>query len=184
MIETISFYTMKNPPCKFSLFLERKRKPDNHTPDFNASPKIVQVLAYCLMPTHIHLILHQLIDNGITEYLNRVLKSYSKYFNVRYNRRGPLWEGRFKNVLVETEQQLIHLTRYIHLNPATACLVDTPMEWNYSSYREYMNKIEKKNKICNFSNFFEVNQSSYKNFVEGRIDYQRELRLIKDLIIE
>lgn len=55
-----------------------------------SSKKIVNIIAYCLMPTHPHLILKQNIDNGITNFMSRVLNSYSRYFNTKYHRKGPL----------------------------------------------------------------------------------------------
>jgi putative transposase len=78
------------------------------------------------MPTHIHLVLRQLKDGGISKFMSNILNSYSRYFNIKHNRKGPLWEGRFRKVLVGSDEQLLHLTRYVHLNPVTACLVDKP----------------------------------------------------------
>ena len=148
------------------------------------SVKIVEMLAYCFMPTHIHLVLKQLRPGGISKFINVVLKSYSKYFNVRYKRKGPLWEGRFRSVLVETDEQFLHLTRYVHLNPVSISLVDNPEDWKSSSYGEYIGRVDKKNRICAFDDYLDMDYSSYRKFVEDRIDYQRELEQIKNLIIE
>jgi len=73
----------------------------------------VKIIAYCIMPTHFHLILEQKADNGISRYIAKLLNSYSRFFNLRHNRKGPLWEGKFKSVLIENDNQLLHLTRYI-----------------------------------------------------------------------
>ncbi len=185
IVKTISFYTAENPPCKFSLFLERKKKSkENDFLQSTHSKKIVKILAYCIMPTHIHLILVQLKDNAISQFANLVLKSYSKYFNTKYKRKGPLWEGRFKNVLVDTDEQLLHLTRYVHLNPVSAFLVDKPEDWEFSSYREYMGLVNENKRICEFADYLNLDISSYRKFVEDRINYQRELEQIKHLILE
>ena len=112
----------------------------------------------------------------------KVLKSYSKYFNKKYKRKGPLWETRFKNVHVDTDEQLLHLTRYIHLNPVTALLVKKPEDWNFSSYKEYLR--ESPRKICEFEEFIPIEKNEYKLFVEERIDYQKELAKIKHLLLE
>jgi putative transposase len=146
------------------------------------SEKIVKILAYCLMPTHIHLALQQMTDGGISNFIYRLLKGYSQYFNLKHARKGPLWEGRFVNILVKTDGQLLHLTRYIHLNPVTALLVDKPEEWKFSSYREYVSLLkEGERKICDFSHQLTINAEGYKKFVLDRIDYQRKLALIKHL---
>ena len=95
---------------------------------------LVKVVAYCIMPTHFHMILKQILPDGITNYLGRLLNGYSRYFNVKHHRTGPLWAGRFKNCLIFSNDHLLHLTRYIHLNPTLAGMVKDPVEWKFSSY--------------------------------------------------
>jgi len=181
MLESIVFYTMKKPPCKFS-----DRNPKNPKPalGLGLDEKIVRIIAYCFMPTHIHLILQQLKNYGISRFMNLILKSYSKHFNIKHKRKGPLWEGRFKNVLVETNEQFLHLTRYIHLNPVTDYLVNKPEDWKFSSYREYIGLVDKDERICDFSDYLDMDIPSYQGFVNDRIVYQRELAQIKHLILE
>lgn len=145
---------------------------------------LVQMIAYCLMPTHLHFILKQLSKKGITDYMKDILNSYTRYFNIKHKRKGPLWESRFKSVLVDSDEQLLHLTRYIHLNPVTAQLVDRPEKWDFSSYREYLSKVNDYVSICQFDDILEIKPSSYRQFVNDRISYQRELAKIKNLQID
>lgn len=77
----------------------------------------VKLHAYCLMPNHFHLLLEQLIDGGISFYVRRILTSYSKAFNSRFGRTGPLWESRFKAKQAEDDYSYLQIIRYIHLNP-------------------------------------------------------------------
>ena len=189
MKEAMVFYSAENTPCKLSLFLERDKTKTYSKTYSNAGmemgiKRIVRIVAYCFMPTHIHLLLQQLKDNGISRYINLILKSYAKYFNIKHNRKGPLWEGRFKNVLVDADEQLLHLTRYVHLNPVTAGIVDKPEEWLYSSYREYIDMVNEKESICEYRDILDITPGSYKKFVEDRISYQRELEKIKHVILE
>ena len=110
----------------------------------------VVLMAYCLMPNHIHLLVSQRSKLGIAKLMQRVGTKYGMYFNRRYERKGPLWEGVYKAVLVENEEQLLHVSRYIHLNPVKMArkrygLVETvtankPDEYPYSSYRKYLGK--------------------------------------------
>ena len=144
--------------------------------------KIIENIAFCLMPNHLHIILQQLEDNGISIYMNKVLNSYSRYFNVLHKRKGPLWESRFRHIEVESDEQLLHLTRYIHLNPTSAELVKKPEQWPYSSYPYYIDTRRKR--IVNFENFISVRQESYRQFVNDRKDYQRKLSYIKKIIAE
>lgn len=184
MLDTVVFYMKDNLPCKFSVFLEKKEKFKGDLYEYKPSEKKVKIIAHCLMPTHLHFVLQQLQKDGISNFMNLILKSYSKYFNIKYNRKGPLWEGRFKNILIKTEEQFLHLTRYIHLNPVSGYLVNTPEDWLFSSYREYIGLVEENKKICDFSDYFNMEISSYKKFVTDRISYQRELEKIKYLILE
>ena len=105
-----------------------------------------------------------------------------RYFNSKNNRKGPLWEGRFNRVLVENNDQLLHLTRYIHLNPSTDRLVENPIDWDFSSYKEYIDTHNKK--ICNFSDYMDIEVNSYKQFVNDRISYQKDLARIKHLELD
>ena len=185
IVDTLYFYSAEKPPCKFSIYLRLlEKEKSKKLNEIELARKRVQLIAYCIMPTHIHLILKQLLPHGISNYINQVLKSYGKYYNIKYSRRGPLCEGRFKNVLVETNEQFVHLTRYIHLNPSSISLVNDPVEWKYSSYNEYLDHIPAKERICDFSEHLDMEPGSYKSFVNERKDYQRELQKIKHLTIE
>lgn len=147
------------------------------------SKSYVDIIAYCIMPTHFHLVLKQNIKNGITKYMAKVLNSYSKYFNTRHNRIGPLWSGRFKNILIEDDNQLMHLTRYLHLNPTSAKLVKNPQDWHYSSYNEYL-KNSKLDYICSYKQILDIQNDDYKKFVLDHKSYQQEISLIKNIILE
>ncbi|MEE8423717.1 MAG: transposase, partial [Thermodesulfobacteriota bacterium] len=143
---------------------------------------LVEVIAFCLMPTHLHLILKQMKENGISSFMGNTLNSYTRSFNTKYKRKGPLWEGRFKSVLVDSDEQLLHLTRYLHLNPVTAYLVNKPEEWSASSYQEYVSKVNN-NRICKFDDLLEIDPAAYREFVSDRVSYQRELASIKELLL-
>lgn len=146
------------------------------------SQKYVEIIAYCLMPTHFHLILKQITDDGTTKFVAKVLNSYSRYFNLRHKRKGPLWESHFKNVSIKTDDQILHLTRYIHLNPVSAGLVRKPNKWIYSSYPEYIGKA--KEKLCSFDKIINVSPKRYQKFVSDRISYQKKLSKIKKILID
>ncbi len=145
---------------------------------------LVEIIAYCLMPTHIHLLVKQVANDGISKFMSRVLNAYSKYFNTRHGRSGHLWSDRFKSVLVQNDEQLLHLTRYIHLNPSSAGLVDNPAEWNYSSYKNYIDQDDKTDFLTDRNDLFDINCDQYKKFVLDRKSYQHELSLIKSFIFE
>ncbi len=184
MRELLKYYQVKKPSTKYSIYLEIKNKKKILQEDLVENEKLVEIIAYCLMPTHIHLVLKQVIKDGISIYMGRVLNSYAKYFNTKYKRKGPLFESRFKSIEVETTEGLYHLTRYVHLNPVTAYLVQNPEDWRFSSYKEFINEVDIDEKICNFDFFLEINKEEYKDFVISRKDYQKELEKIKHLFLE
>lgn len=183
----VRYYKVEKPRVRFSYFeawqLENNNISEIHKYIDNACEDIVKVIAYCFMPTHIHLILQQLKDGGVSIYMSKILNGYTRYFNEKHKRKGPLWTGRFKRIKIDSDDQLLHLTRYIHLNPVTAYLVDKPDAWEFSSYPEYVQESCDKDKICDFNELLEPG-SDYKMFVADRISYQRELAKIKDLLIE
>ena len=147
-----------------------------------SSGNLVDIIAYCVMPTHIHLILKQNVDDGISKFMGKILNSYTRYFNIKHHRSGPLYDSKFKNVLVLTDEQLLHLTRYFHLNPTSAGLIEKPEDWLYSSYSEYLN--DKTDGICQFRSLFDLDTKQYQKFVNDRKSYQRELSIIKKFLID
>ena len=144
----------------------------------------VLILGYCLMPNHFHLLIKQLVDRGITKYMQHIGNSYSHYIHTKYKRVGPLFEGRFKNVLVESDEQLVHLSRYIHLNPLVSGLVDDLKDYQWSSYSSYIGDL--RNGLCQqelILGYFKSRQD-YGKFVLDQADYGRELERIKHLVID
>lgn len=179
IINTMFYYNNSEVDCKFSM-------ADMNAIDIalDNGHRLVDIICYCIMPTHFHLILKENVDGGITTFVSLVCKSYSHYFNTKHNRRGPLWEGCFKNVLIESDYQLLHLSRYIHLNPVTAFLVNDPIKWKYSSYNEYTGSTLKNTHLCNFKEYIDIEKTRYEVFVKDQIPYQRELAFMKKICIE
>lgn len=188
-LETLFFYQNSNLPVKYSRFLtlsleerasllEKLRKQKNF---------LVDILAYCLMPNHFHLLVKQLNDAGISKFVGNLTNSYTRFFNIKRERSGPILEGKFKSVRIETDNQLLHVSRYIHLNPYTAYIVKNLEElenYPYSSFVEYLKQIDVN--LCAkdiiLSNFRSTD--TYRQFVFDQADYQRTLDQIKHLILD
>lgn len=99
----------------------------------------IQLIAYCLMSNHFHLMIKQSSKEAIIDFMQALINSYVSYFNKRYERTGPLFQGRYKAVLVDTEPYLLHLTRYIHLNPYELGFTGSDLvEHSYSSYKDFL----------------------------------------------
>jgi putative transposase len=99
--------------------------------------KEINLIEYCLMPNHFHLILQQISVDGVTKLLRRIATTYSMYFNKRYKRVGYLFQSKYKAALVETDAYLLHLSRYVHLNPSRLTRSDL-VNYPYSSYKYFI----------------------------------------------
>lgn len=178
-LSATKYYLQVCPPVKFSIYRQQKNRYQ-----IDLRRKWVNLIAYCIMPDHFHFILTQLKDQGIRKYIHRLASSYSHFYNLKSHQKGSVFESKFKAVRIKTQDQLIHLSRYIHLNPTTSYLVKNPQDYLYSSYNIYLKK--KKSDFVDPSDVMVDFKSatSYQKFVLNQKDYQRELKQIKHLILE
>ena len=184
----LKFYNYVDYPVRFSKFLllsldQRKEIWQR----LNGSKTFVDILAYCFMPNHFHLLLKQNEEKGISRLLKHFQIGYSKYFNTKNERVGPLLQGQFKAVKIETEEQLLHVSRYIHLNPFSSAVVSTPdnlINYEWSSLREYLEN--QPLGFCNkkiISSYFKKSVK-YREFILDQANYQKELESIKHLVLD
>ncbi len=101
-------------------------------------PMAADIVAYCLMPNHYHLLALLKTNQFSHEVMQPFSLAYTKSINRQEDRVGPLFQGPFQALLVDREEYLLHLSRYIHSNPVSAGLVSRAEEWQYSSYRDYI----------------------------------------------
>ncbi|MCL5438443.1 MAG: transposase [Patescibacteria group bacterium] len=149
----------------------------------------ITILCYCLMPNHFHFLLRQDSEIPITTFMLRLCTSYAKYFNIKYEEVGSLFQSPFKAKAVETEEYLLQLSRYIYQNPKKILPSTRGVElasYSWSSYPSCINEI--KNDLVDpafLLNYFAKNnpRDDYKNFIET--DFRdKDIDLIKDLILE
>lgn len=184
----LKYYNFINNPIKFSKFMMLARDQRQEIWNrLNKEKKHTDILSYCLMPNHFHLILRQNNDNGISKLLANIQNSYARYFNIKNERVGPLFQGQFKAVKIDSEEQLLHVSRYVHLNPYSSGVVkdfNKLLKYAWSSFPEYLNLAKFPFcKIDDITNSFKVNDS-YKNFVLDNVDYQKDLEIVKHLTFD
>jgi len=140
---------------------ERRRKP--------LPLNSFDLISYCLMPNHFHLLIQQKTDLSITKLISKICTGYSKYFNKKYERIGAVLQDQFKAVLVEDNEQLLWTSYYIHKNPIETGLVKFPENYKWSSYPEYFDQKENKN-LCHKSIILEQFNSSeqYLKYFENK----------------
>ena len=138
------------------------------------------------MPNHFHLLLKQATNTGISRFVSKFCDSYSKYFNIKHDRVGPLFQGPFKAVRVESEKQLIHLSRYIHLNPIASFLIkESELDsYPWSSLPEYLAPLGNTLSNPRFIGELFKSPSKYRDFVHNHIDYAQKLEHIKHLAFD
>lgn len=137
-LETVDFYRKAPTPMKLSDFRRGKKQLfKKEVPQRD----LVRVYCYCLMPNHFHFLIQQIEDDGVSRFMHKLADSFTRYFNTKHERVGSLFQGPFKAKLVETDEHLLHLSKYIHKNPSK---LDFPhsvweaREYPYSSYRHYL----------------------------------------------
>ena len=149
--------------------------------------KEIFLLVYCLMPNHFHFLIKQNNKNSMESFMRSITTRYVSYFNKKYDRVGPLFQGRYKAILVTKDDYLLHLSRYIHLNPSEYTKDITKA---FSSYGDYIGlgktKWVRHDFILNFFNNPTVQEISkvndYKSFVEK---YKKDSRkILGDLTLE
>lgn len=98
-------------------FKKKIRRGRASTDFIDKRNRVVDFLSFCFMPNHIHLLLKQIKDNGITKFMSKVGTGYGGYFNRKYKRKGHVFQERFNSVHIENENQLRVAFAYIHTNP-------------------------------------------------------------------
>lgn len=186
-LEVLQFYRFNNPPLRYSFY---NRLPNEQKEQFLKNLRdmvqMVEILAFCLMPNHFHFLLKGVIEDGVKRFLANFQNSYAKYFNTKTGRTGSLFQQNYRAVRIEDDEQLLHVGRYIHLNPLTAYFLKKPEElenYLWSSYTYYLNGDNSFLNIKSPLGYFK-SKEDFKTFTLDNLDYQRTLDRIKHLLLE
>jgi len=132
-------FEFNNEDLVNTTFYAFKRSKDNVLEGRKKERKLlVDIHAFTIMPNHYHLLLSPKIENGIVKFMQKLGAGYVRYFNIKYKRKGTIFEGRYKHILVEKEPHFYHLPYYIHLNPLD---IEFP-EWRVGKLRNYNKAME------------------------------------------
>ncbi|KKS97627.1 MAG: hypothetical protein UV73_C0007G0070 [Candidatus Gottesmanbacteria bacterium GW2011_GWA2_43_14] len=184
----LELYQYLNPPFSLSKILSLERqKRQKILKDLKKDRKMIQIYCYCLMPNHFHFLLEQEFDNGISKFLSNFQNSYTRFFNSLNKKDGAIFLNQFKAIRIETENQFIHVSRYIHLNPYTSYLIKRISDvesYPWSSFQSYL--LKSNNNIVNTTKIlsFFKDSEKYKEFILNQADYQRGLKRIEHLLLE
>lgn len=113
-------------------------------------PSLCRIYAYCLMPNHIHMIIQEKSEN-LSTVIHRIATTYALYYNMKYERCGHLFQDRFKSEPVNDEAYFVTLLRYVHQNPVAGGLCQHVVDYEWSSWGEYIGKSNDIPRICSVS---------------------------------
>ena len=176
---------------------KKKSKKDTLDELGNQATKLVDIIVYSLNPNHYHFILSPLVEGGIEKFMHKLGSGFAQYFNQKYKRNGILFQGKYKSILIKTDEYLMYVSAYINLNNKIhfrtyqKIKIDKTKLFYTSSWDEYTGK--KKTNFCNkeiILDRFNEDISEYKEFaesvsegiIERRID--ESINLNEDLLIE
>jgi len=144
----------------------------------------VAIHAFVLMTNHVHLLVTPSNEQGISRMMQAQGRKYVQYFNFTYGRTGTLWEGRYKSTLVDADNYLLTVSRYIELNPVRANMVQHPSEYPWSSYQE--NALGKPIQLLTPHSIYrqlgkidKQRQSAYRALFRGKVS-ERDLAVIRE----
>jgi putative transposase len=151
----------------------------------HATSAYVEILTYCLMPNHYHFQLKQLQSDGIRIFISNVINAFTRYYNILNERKGPLFLPVFHSQIAYSVEQLLHTSRYIHLNPVKDELVrrfSDLKQYKYNSYNEYIGISQ--TRICNteiIMYYFNNDVQKYLKFLADDVEHQKVLANLKKL---
>jgi putative transposase len=192
-----SIYEFNN--AKPVVIKERRKAHARDPISGNSRDKLVEVLAFCIMPNHLHLLLKQLKENGVTNFMKKFGAGYGGYFNRKYHRKGYVFQNRFVAVPIKTDDQLKTVFVYIHTNPISLIepkwkelgikgpekAIEYVENYKWSSYPDYIGK----------KNFPSVTERDFilkimggkegcKDFVDNWIRYKGKIKEFSELALE
>ena len=166
--DSLTFFNSKKPIVS----LREARNEENK----KRNDRLVELVCYCLNPNHFHLLLKEISEGGISEFMKRLGGGYTWYFNNKYRRSGNLFQGTFKSIRIESNEQLLHLGAYINLNWKVHKISGLTAGKIRSSWEEYLGK--SKENICAKEIILKQFKSvkDYKNFTESSLEKILKIR--------
>lgn len=186
ILDLIGYYRFP----QISKFSQYKNLPNDvkekYQTDFEKLTPLVEIYSFSIMQDHYHLLIRQLVEDGIKTFTSNFQNAYAKYFNTKKARYGSVFSNPFKAKWIENDEIFLHVSRYIHLNPVTSFIikVDELSDHPWTSYPIYVGK--NTGTFINTELLLGIAGSApkYRKFVENQVDYQRKLHQIKKSLFD
>lgn len=153
-------------------YLSQKPKTSKSGESYPCYSDRVELLTYCLMPNHFHILLYQNSSGSVAKFMQSLMISYGRYFNLKYKRTGPIFESRYKSSKIDTQSYLEHISRYIHLNPRYW------KHYPYSSLHYYIKDTPEWLRPQKITELFK-NIDEYQHFLADYEDHKQMFKEIK-----
>ena len=162
-IQSLEFFNSKEPIRSLREIISNNGK------NIKPNEALVKIICYDLNTNHFHLLLKEINDGGISEFMKRIGGGYTWYFNNKNKRSGSLFQGTFKSVHIKSNEQLLHTSVYINLNWKVHKISGLTAGVEKSSWDEYMGKTN--TRICSKEIILDQFKSDrdYKNFAESSL---------------
>lgn len=180
-LSIMNFYQY-SPTISYSEFKRfSKVTKEKYLNTLNKETPIVEIISFCLMPNHFHLLIIQNVENGVQKFMSNLQNSYARYFNLKHKRSGVLFGSVFRAINVKDDEQLLHVMRYIHLNPLSSGLVKSSELHNYkwSSHVEYLHNTDRGLSSQKILNSYFKSTKEYVDFINSQKGLQRQLHQLK-----
>ena len=166
-----------NPRAKLSEFQEFSSRQG-----FSYEDQLVEIIAYCLLPNHYHIVIKQESKEGIRIFMHKLGTSYTNYFNKKNERSGSLFQGTYNAVHIDSKELLPHLSVYVNCNYIIHGITDNDYQW--SSLPDYLGKrngslCQKEAVLNQFKNI-----EDYKSFLDDNLSNIREIRELKKIVLQ
>lgn len=187
-IEGLWYYRYQRPPIRLAYFKNlTPQAKEKYLQELRNSPLLIDIVAFVLMPTHFHLIVKQHVSGGTSRFMANMQNSYTRYFNAHKDRRGPLFNRQFEAMPIETADQLLNLSKFIHLKPLTHGKIKSIpelLEYPWSSLPEHL---ETKPEMLRFCNRDPIRQkihtaTDYETFIKDLDSLPHQTELISTLL--
>ena len=182
--DIVVYYRSTQSILRFSQFDKQPKslKQTILTNILNKKTFRIRILAYCLMPTHYHFLLRQEHANGVSTFISLIQNSFTRFYNLKHDRKGPLFLHRFKSKPIQTESLIKHVSRYIHLNPFSSNLIkdkELLQKYPWSSFHEYFEQLKPISDVDFVLSYFNNNVKSYNSFILNNAEHQRMIEECK-----
>jgi putative transposase len=162
---------------RFDNFLQKNKNNLEEIFKKQRERTLVSILGYCLMPNHFHLILYENKEGGISKFMGKLLTAYSMYFNIKYERSGPLLTKPFRSEHIDNESQYMYIFSYIHLNPIS--IIDKGWKENGTRNKKEAEGFIKKYQFSSYQDFLKNNRLE-----SAIIDFSLIPEYIKDMKLD